>query len=125
MKKEKTIIGLTSIVLSLLILIQEIIISLYRYNLNNTKFVFSHDLYFCMGLFTIGLFVLLSKNSNNKGFTAVAIIAYFIFSILGIKNFNLFKNNLFYSIITLIYSITLLISMRKKQIVFHDKLDSI
>ncbi|MCY1151359.1 MAG: hypothetical protein PQJ49_08060 [Sphaerochaetaceae bacterium] len=124
MKKEKLIIGLTTIVLSLLIFIQELAISLYRYKLNNnnTKLIFSNDIYFFIGLFAIGLFVVLSRNSNNIIFTLIAIIAYLIFSILGIKNFNSFGNNLFYSIITLIYSILLSIGLRNKQIIVKEKL---
>jgi hypothetical protein len=122
MTKEKLIIGLTTIVLSLLILIQELAISLYRYNLNNTKLIFSNDIYFFIGLFTIGVFVFLSKNSNNIGATILAIIAYLIFSILGIKNFNSFGNNLFYSIITLSYAIILSIGLRNKQIIVKEKL---
>ncbi|MDC7237702.1 MAG: hypothetical protein PQJ45_08005 [Sphaerochaetaceae bacterium] len=124
MKKEKLIIGLTTIVLSLLIFIQELAISLYRYKLNNnnTKLIFSNDIYFFIGLFAIGLFVVLSRNFNNIIFTLIAIIAYLIFSILGIKNFNSFGNNLFYSIITLIYSILLSIGLRNKQIIVKEKL---
>ncbi len=122
MKKEKMIIGLTSIVLSLLIFIQELAISLYRYNLNNTKLTFSNDVYFFIGLFAIGLFVVLSRNSNNFIFTLIAIIAYLIFSILGIKNFDSFGNNLFYSIITLAYAIILSLRLRNKQIVLEENL---
>lgn len=122
MKKEKLIIGLTSIVLSLLILIQELAISLYRYNLNNTKLTFSNDLYFFIGLFAIGLFVFLSKSSKKVGITLIAIIAFLVFSILGIKNFNSFGNNLFYSIITFSFAILLSLGLKNKQIVFKDNL---
>ena len=111
MRKIKTIIGLTSIIICFLIFVQTLVVSIYYLDLNGSPLEFSSSYIIGILFFISGLNLFFDRDSHKDFISIIIIFTYVICGLLGLKFLNLFNNNIFFSSVSFIYAIILTASI--------------